>query len=465
MKKTLFRQLLFYMILFGILLSAASWLVIEFLFDDYYYSQQKRLLATHSNELADEYNKSGVSGIQALIEEYSLDHSMSVHFFDSSTGIIYGTETQGPGKQGMLSTIKTAKRGEIFISTTGQMNNPKEWLSYVIETDDKNIIMTRISYTSMDSVVGLVQGFFLYFGMALGVIFIIFAYLFSKSMSRPLKELNEIAVKMGQLDFSHKYEGNRRDEIGMLGKTLNEITDRLENTISQLKGELSKERTLDKMRTQFTAQVSHELQTPLSVIKGYAEALADKIYSNEEIPGVYDILLTETDKISKMVNDLLDLSQMESGAYIVRKENFAIVPMVEKLFNRHKRFPYSKNFIMDIETRCSGSMMYNGDEVRLEQAVRNILANAIKHVSQNGRIKVSVDCNGSVRINIFNSGDSIPEDDLPNIFNSYYQGSNNQGGTGLGLAISRHIVNLHGGSVFVNNTDEGVVFTITLPSI
>lgn len=464
MRKTLFRQLIFYMLLFGLILSAVSWFVIEFFFDNYYYSQQKKLLATHTNELVQEYNDSGTAGIQPLIEEYYLDHGMSVHIVDSSTGNIYGTDLQGSGKQGMLSTIRNAQRDEVFISTTGSTNNPKEWLSYVIETGDGDMVMARISYTSINSVVSMVQGFFLYFGIALGVIFIIFAYIFSRSMSRPLKELNEIAKKMGQLDFSKKYEGGRIDEIGMLGKTLNEITDKLENTISQLQGELSKERTLEKMRTQFTAQVSHELQTPLSVIKGYSEALSDKIYSAEETSGVYDILLTETEKISKMVDDLLDLSQMESGVYVIRKVDFSPVQLISRIFNRHKNLPSDKNFDMQLDIQYPEDEMYSGDDVRLEQAVRNILVNAVKHVSDTGSVKLNLSKDaGETMITIFNSGHAIHEGDLQRIFDSYYQGKIHYGGTGLGLAISRHIVQLHGGSITAENTTDGVIFIIKLP--
>ncbi|MDX1357298.1 MAG: HAMP domain-containing sensor histidine kinase [Clostridia bacterium] len=463
MKKTLFRQLLFYMLLFGIILSAVSWLFIELFFDNYYYSQQKKLLVSHSEQLVDVYRESGFSNIQGLIEEFYLDHGMSVHFIDTETGTVYGTDSQGSGRQNMLSTAKNAVTEEVFISTTGSANNPKDWLSYVIKTSDGNIVLSRISYTSMDSVVGLVQTFFLYFGLLLGTIFIIFAYIFSKSMSKPLKELNEIAQKMGRLDFTLKYEGKRKDEIGTLGKTLNEITDQLENTISQLQGELSKERTLDKMKTQFTAQVSHELQTPLSVIKGYAEALSDEIYSSEETPAVYEILLTETNKITGMVDDLLDLSQMESGAYIIRKSRFAIYSMLEKLFNRHKNLPYDKDFKMIINSMCDRNFLYSGDEIRLEQAVRNILSNAIKHVDDNGVIHLEADCRGPLTISIFNSGGQIPEKDLPFIFDSYYQGSNKRSGTGLGLAISSHIIKLHGGTLDVLNTGDGVQFKITLP--
>lgn len=464
MRKTIFRQFLFYMILFGLFLSVASWLVIEFFFDDYYYMQQKKILISHTETLVNEYAASGLNGLQALIGEYSIDVGMSVHFLDIKTGTVYGSDLQGSGKQGLMAALNHKTPGEIFISKTETQNNQKDWLSYILNTNDGNLILGRISYSSMDSVVGLVQNFLFVFGLSIAAIFILFAYIFSKSMSRPLKALNTIAKKMGQLDFSLKYEGNRIDEIGMLGKTLNEITSKLENTISQLQGELSKERTLDKMRTQFTAQVSHELQTPLSVIKGYSEALSDQIYSSEESFEVYEILLAETLKISHMVDDLLDLSQMESGAYIIRKGNFPIVQLLYKLFERHKNLPNDKSFNMVFDNACAEDSIYSGDSVRIEQAVRNILSNAIKHVSSGGLIKLKLEkINSTYAVSIYNTGINIPDEDVPYIFDSYYQGKNHHAGTGLGLAISKHIIELHNGKISVLNNSGGVTFKLLLP--
>ncbi|MDD5017997.1 MAG: HAMP domain-containing sensor histidine kinase, partial [Eubacteriales bacterium] len=283
-------------------------------------------------------------------------------------------------------------------------------------------------------------------------------------MSRPLRALNAIAHDMGELNFSMRYAGKRRDEIGQLGATLNALTTKLENTITQLKGELSKEKTLEKMRTQFTAQVSHELQTPLLVIKGYAEALADNMYEDEEAVRVYGILLNETQKISDMVSDLLDLSQMEAGAYVLRKEDFDIAALLRKIHARFSALPAEKLFSMRLDADDNGGAMYFGDPLRIEQAVRNILTNAIKHVKGGGNIAIRLSrAENKTLITIENEGEPIEKDDLPHIFDSYYQGRGEKRGTGLGLAVTRHIIALHGGRISVRNTVYGVVFEIALP--
>jgi signal transduction histidine kinase len=314
----------------------------------------------------------------------------------------------------------------------------------------------------MDAVVVLVQKFFLYFGIANAAVFVLFAFFFSRSMSRPLRELNAIAAEMGKLNFSLQYNGNRRDEIGQLGGTLNALMKRLENTISQLKGELSKEKTLEKMRTQFTAQVSHELQTPLSVIKGYAEALADNLYAGEEAEDAYRILVNEAEKLSSMVDDLLNLSQIEAGAYVLNKQKFSLQAMFNKLDGRYRVFADEKRIHLHINVPDDASCF--GDEQRLEQAVNNILTNAMKHTPDDGNIFITLTQNEeNIVITVENDGDPISKEDLPHIFESYYRGKSSARGTGLGLAITKHIITLHGGSITAANTKRGVLFEIILP--
>jgi len=332
------------------------------------------------------------------------------------------------------------------------------------KTEDGSWLLARMSYESMDKSIDMAKGFFLIFGMIVVFAFIVFAFFFSRSMSTPLKKLSEIASDMGQLNFTRRYQDNRQDEIGHLGNTLNELTTKLENTLVQLKGELSKEKTLEKLRTQFTAHVSHELQTPLSVIKGYTEALSDNLYKSEEKQRIYGIVLSETGKISNMVDDLLDLSQMEAGAYIIRKKNFNLIELIKKSYESFNVLAHDKRYTINMHIDYPKNISYFGDPVRLEQVVRNVLVNAIKHVSDSGEININLSMpNNNSIISISNQGGNITIEDLSRIFESYYQGEKTEGGYGLGLAISQHIINLHGGKISASNTEDGVVFVIQLP--
>lgn len=467
MKKTLFRQLITYMMLFCLVLCAICYAVIEFFFDDYYYAQQQEILRNRTHELAIQYDQNAIQVLEVMIDYYYSEYSMSVNLLDVNSKQMYGTFLHGMGRQGIYSVMTYDNVGKFFVSTSAQgmgMGQDTSWLSYLTQTKDGNLLLSRISYTSMDSVVLMVQQFFLYFGIGITVAFVIFAFLFSKSMSRPLRKLNNIASEMGKLNFSMRYEGKRYDEIGQLGNTLNALTTKLENTIAQLTGELSKERTLEKMRTQFTAQVSHELQTPLSVIKGYSEALADNVYTGQEANNTYGILLNEADKISNMVNDLLDLSQMEAGAYVIRKQKFSLNALLQKTYDHYSALPSEKQFSIHLDIDYPNNALYYGDPLRLEQAIRNILINAIKHVANNGTINIALSMQiNTPHITIENEGELIATNDLPHIFDSYYQGITEKKGTGLGLAITRHIIKLHNGDIAARNTHNGVSFEIALP--
>ena len=467
MRKTLFRQLLFYMMIFIILFTVISYIVIDLYFNDYYYKRQEKVLIKHTKELIETYNSNDINVLQDKMNVYADEYGINIQLFGSSNTVIYDTSTKGMSKQTLKSALLDENIDKVFITYSGGgqgIARKSSWLSYLAKTEDGSWLLARMSYESMDESIDMAKGFFLIFGVIVVFAFVVFAFFFSRSMSTPLKKLSEIASDMGQLNFSRRYQENRQDEIGHLGNTLNELTTKLENTLVQLKGELSKEKTLEKLRTQFTAHVSHELQTPLSVIKGYTEALSDNLYKSEEKQRIYGIVLGETEKISNMVDDLLDLSQMEAGAYIIRKKNFNLIELVKKSYESFNVLAHDKRYTINMHIDYPPNISYVGDPVRLEQVVRNVLVNAIKHVSDSGEININLSMpNNNSIISISNQGGNITIEDLSRIFESYYQGEKTEGGYGLGLAISQHIINLHGGKMSASNTEDGVVFFILLP--
>ncbi len=461
MKKTLFRQMITYMMLFCIIICAVGYAVIEFFFVNYYYAQQQQMLLVRTNEAAAQMDAG--ADVDDVIETYYSAYGVSLHYLEEGVDQPVGMHGM-MGRQGAYVGMMPENIGKCFVTNSGQGMGmgQSQWLSYLSQTQDGGLLLGRVSFGSMDSVVALVQKFFLYFGIANAAAFVLFAFFFSRSMSRPLRKLNAIASQMGQLNFSLCYEGNRRDEIGQLGATLNLLMTRLENTISQLKGELSKEKTLEKMRAQFTAQVSHELQTPLSVIKGYAEALTDNLYAAHETADVYQILIDEAEKISSMVDDLLNLSQIEAGAYVLCKQQFSLQEMINKLHARYRALTDGKKIHVRMGLPDGGAFF--GDRLRLEQALSNVLSNAVKHTPDYGEIFVTLAAQDEqIVISVENEGEPIAEEDLPHIFESYYRGQTAVRGTGLGLAITRHIVSLHGGTISAANTERGVLFKILLP--
>ncbi len=465
MKKTLFRQLVFYMLLFLLLLSLSAFAVIHFLFDDYYYSAQTKLLIAAADQLTATYEARGIEAFIQESEDLSAQNGIQVQLFSSNAKVICGSNTSGT-MQGMHGWLKDDNIGKAFVTMTGTSKSSMgqtTWLSYLDKTGDGHYLLAKISYNNMDSIIRLVETFFLYFGLCLVLIFFLFSFFFAKGMTSPLKQLNTIAQQMSHMNFALRYTGSRRDEIGQLGNTLNHLTEALENTIAQLKSELNKEKTLEKMRTQFTAQVSHELQTPLSIIKSYCEALIDRIYQGPEIDEVYALLLSEADRISRMVDDLLDLSQIEAGAFVVRKELLDFPLLVGSIYQKYRILSQSQSYQISLAVSWNRTIPIQGDPVRLEQAIRNVISNAVKHTPEGGRIALSLSGNNqAVQLHIFNEGSAIPDSDLPYIFDRFYTGRTLKAGAGIGLAVAKHIVSLHNGTIAAESSAHGVTFTISL---
>jgi len=229
-------------------------------------------------------------------------------------------------------------------------------------------------------------------------------------------------------------------------------------------------RRLENIRRDFVANVSHELRTPLSSIKGYAEtllhgALEDKNNAKDFI----NIIYKESDRLAKLIDDLLDLSKIESGKIEIMPVPSDIGIITANASAILKKYADDKH--IDIEIAPSEDIpKVLADESRLTQVILNLLDNAIKFTQESGRIKITiVKKDGFVQTDISDTGPGIPEKDLPRIFERFYRvdkaRSENIGGTGLGLSIVKHIVQFHGGEVWASSTlGKGSTFSFTIPA-
>ena len=268
----------------------------------------------------------------------------------SGSGTGSGTEHgsgSGAGQQNSIENqVSEHQQDESFVIVLGNEDHQVEWLTHKVVADDGAQIIGRIPLYSVHEVIDIVENFLLVFLIVVFVCSLLFAYFFARGISKPIVSLNRISREMGNLNFAQKYKGHRKDEIGQLGETLNHISDELEEAILKLQEELNKERTFEKMRQRFTAQVSHEIQTPLAVIKSYAEALEDGILENRDEELDYFVTIQrEADKISGIASDLLDLAQIESGAYQLKKETISGVEVITSVVERFVNTYPEKNIV------------------------------------------------------------------------------------------------------------------------
>ncbi len=273
---------------------------------------------------------------------------------------------------------------------------------------------------------------------------IIFAYIASKGLASPIKNLSDSAKQLATGDYEVVFEGGGCSEITQLSKTLNNTTQKLRKT--------------DKLRKELLANVSHDLRTPLTMIGGYGEMMRD-------IPGENNseniqIIIDETKRLTKLVNDALDLSKLQSGTFNFIPVIFCITDEASDIVSQFEKLSAGKT---DIRFESESDVYVNADEVLVSEAIYNLINNAVNHGGENISITVRQSINGkNVRISVIDNGRGIPSEILDGIWERYQKGLG--GGAGLGLAIVNTGIKMCGGTCGVESElGKGSKFWIELP--
>ncbi|MFZ5351652.1 MAG: sensor histidine kinase [Bacillota bacterium] len=299
-------------------------------------------------------------------------------------------------------------------------------------------------------------------------------YFISVKFTKPIIHMNEVAQHIAEQNFTDRVEVSSEDEIGMLGSSINNISDKLSDALGQLieankklQQDIEYERSMEKMRRHFVSSVSHELKTPISMIQGYADGLKHSIVKKpEDISHYAEVIIDESEKMSHLIKDLLDLSSYEAGTFKINKSSFDISGLVRSCMNKYIKKLDEGN--VRLKLVVPEGLKVTADSLRVEQVISNFMSNALKHVNDNGEIRVEVNEKEEyIRLSIFNTGKQIDEAEMDNIWTSFYKVDTKDylasAGTGLGLAVVRAIVELHEGRYGVYNVAEGVTFWIELP--
>lgn len=263
----------------------------------------------------------------------------------------------------------------------------------------------------------------------------------ANSIVKPLKEVTQVAEKLADGQFRSRSSVKINDEIGRLSETLNYMADEI----------LRKE----QIKNDFISSVSHELRTPLTSIKGWAITLmADENVDKELLKDGLGIIETESDRLSQMVEELLDFSRFTSGRIRLEKEIFDIKQTIEMIGRQLS--PRAKNnkinFVINIDENINGLI---GDENRIKQVLINILDNAFKFTDEGGTVSLNAKKEiDRIVIEIIDTGVGIPEVDLPNVKEKFYKGKNSKSHSGIGLSIADEIISLHNGT-FIIESEEG----------
>ncbi len=456
-----------------------SWLFISFFAEDFYYNNKIRQIEEASKDIQDVLtNRINIQDTADALKKISIRTGADISIYNHYNQLVFADYIMDKerGFRGLFqlrlnplpSAVFDLRKGQhIILRYTPKSDNTDKYI-YGERYNNGILTVIQIPIEAIDETVDIFKEIIQYMMVAALFFGAVGAFILSKNITNPLVELNHIASEMGKLDFSRKYTEKREDEIGQLGQSLNKMADALQSSIRQLQDELKKEKTLDILRKQFVTQVSHEMQTPLTVVQGYVEALEDGLADTEEDRKYhYEVINDEISKMTKMIRELLDLSQLEAGTFKINKEQFNINGLVKKVSDRYNEIAKQKQIIFEYHD-VKKAVFVNGDQLRLEQVITNFIKNALEHTGENGKIEVYILLNErKVKVIVKNTGEPIPADDLPYVWESFYKAKINKEskGTGLGLAISKQILNLHNAGYGVDNTEDGTEFWFEMKTI
>ncbi|TCJ79197.1 UNVERIFIED_ORG: hypothetical protein EDC93_108156 [Bacillus cereus] len=355
----------------------------------------------------------------------------------------------------------------------------EEWVQYEINIDGINYIETIkpilkdgevkefiYSLSSLQPITkatDLMSDYYIYIIAFVLVLSLILSFYYSRIITKPLIKINETTKKIMEFEFQNKLSIKSKNEIGELSSNINQLSERMEGYINQLKEDLEKEKQLERTRKDFIAGVSHELKTPLSVMQVSASMLQDGI-APEMNQYYWEALEKEIEKMNMLIDEMLNLAKYESGTYQIQMEQAHIGRIIRKTEkDLHVQIDEKS---LQIELNID-NVYVKGNSNLLEQVITNLFTNAIRYTGAKQLIVIDVkEEENAVYIGFENKGSHIAEENIDKIWDQFYRVDKSRkrvcGGTGLGLAIVKNILELHAAEYGVMNTEDGVLFYFRL---
>ena len=462
-------------VFFSVFIIAASWLLCSYVLSGVFrYSIKNNLIATYDscNELfrnatGEEFDNGDLFG------QIKNPQDAVVMIVDSENGKLYTSiNDEGQMMEGMRSLMSSIQnedsesqfeKGEYIIRRNHDTVTNADYYDLIGRLENGYEVLLRTPIARVESVMKVMTHLFVYICIGLMVFGTAFMLLFSNIFAAPIKRMSKAAKRMSELDFDVKIPVTSNDEIGELGNSMNEMSEKLEHTISELKAanielqrDIAERRKIDDMRKEFLSHVSHELKTPIALIQGYAEGLKDDMCDDKESRDFYtDVIIDESHKMNTMVKRLLALNEIEFGDTKLNIERFELVGFVNSILTSTKILAEEKGAEIIFEAYM------------IEEVFTNYLTNAIHYVRKDGVIRISFKPMGNdIRVCVYNQGDWIAEEDIGRVFEKFYKAdkarTREYGGNGIGLSIVAATMEAHGKKYGVENVADGVLFYFDL---
>lgn len=382
-----------------------------------------------------------------------------VQILDNSGIVLFDSQASDEvGSQLMKADVLSSKEGKQGIYKSYNEKTKEEVLSisYPLMVNDQQAGILRLT-SSLNKVKQKVKAdMFFYF--LFGIFVLIGAYFLSlvasKKLVEPILKLIDVSEKLAQGDFDAKAEVTGKDELSKLGRTLNFMS---ENIIRR-----------EDMKNEFISSVSHELRTPLTSIKGWAITLQSKEIQNDSdmLNQGLSIIESEGDRLSMMVEDLLDFSRLQSSKFKYDKKNIDIVELVKEVHTQLSPRANNEDINFTFTTVYKTLMVY-ADKNRMKEVFINIIDNAIKFTDKDGNIDILIEVNqDKISISITDDGEGIKEDEIAYVASKFYKGSSSKSQTGLGLSICEEIIKAHDGNMIIKSKyGSGTSVIVEIPRL
>ena len=443
----------------------------------YLYSKQKTLKDIYY-QLNNYYNGNNPElDLETELEKIEVQNNFDIRITDEDNMYIYSSNNN-------FYPLNREDMGELVENTQNfrilKQKDFRNGLTYIILSgtfDNGYHLHIRIPVTSIQDSVRISNHFLLLMAGFTIIISAILVSVISKKFTEPILELNKIATEMANLDFSHKYRiKDADDEIDNLGKSINTMSDTLEETINQLRNtnielekDIEEKSKIDEMRKSFISDVSHELKTPIALIQGYSEGLLENVNTDDESRKFYaEVILDETNKMDRLVKQLLELMKLEYGKREFNNKTFNIVELEQEVIKNSKVLLDEAQ--VEILLKTNKEALVFADDFFIVQVITNYVTNAIKNVKEiNGKKEIYIEneiLKDKVRIKVFNTGENISKEDMENIWKRFYKVDKSRnrenGGSGIGLAFVKAIMSHYNNEYGVINHKDGVEFYFDL---
>lgn len=464
-------------------------LVNNFVFGQFYLFSKTRSLKSVYSVVNNYYNMNQNIDLESQLETMAINNDFDILIKNDQNVNIYTSNKDffsTLGEMNEMTSRFNANSGEIIENeekfNIKKIKDNKNGITYILLSatlDNGYLLYVRMPITSIQESVKISNNFlYLMAGFTILIAAVIVSYV-SRRFGDPISELNDIAKKMSNLDFSQKYQITEvDDEINNLGKSINAMSDKLESTIKQLRRtnielekDIEEKSKIDEMRKSFISDVSHELKTPIALIQGYSEGLLENVNSDEENRKFYaEVILDETNKMDRLVKQLLELMKLEYGKREFQDKTFNIVELEKEVIRKSRVMLEEKQ--AEIKLQTPEEINVYADDFYIEQVISNYITNAIKHVKEvegEKYIQIKNEVNiekNKVRIKVFNTGSKIAEENIAKIWKRFYKidesRNREDGGTGIGLSFVKAIMNNYGNTYGVINKENGVEFYLEL---